>query len=60
MELKHLHNEAQKPSHRVLIVPYGIETIYNIFICICYCVLIVPYGIETAYSLSFRYTVFLC
>ena len=38
---------------RVLIVPYGIETIDDIdYIVVCVKVLIVPYGIETLESAS--------
>ena len=34
----------------LLIVPYGIETPYTVFLSIAIPLLIVPYGIETAYE----------
>ena len=35
--------------HSLLIVPYGIETLYGISINLKQLLLIVPYGIETAF-----------
>ena len=48
MELKHLGEQAGTVVHRLLIVPYGIETDFFRFFREMKVLLIVPYGIETA------------
>ena len=48
MELKHFYNLDVIISVGLLIVPYGIETVYSHeYISRCAGLLIVPYGIET-------------
>ena len=48
MELKPVSIMTFIEFSRLLIVPYGIETLFaKIYYCICVILLIVPYGIET-------------
>ena len=52
MELKlKMYVESGLQDLGLLIVPYGIETCFNVLACTCvFCLLIVPYGIETTRS----------
>ena len=47
MELKHQYYRLLFHFHFLLIVPYGIETIFHIYSLYFIALLIVPYGIET-------------
>ena len=54
MELKHGRYRAVGPPQGLLIVPYGIETIYLVNRLFFDYLLIVPYGIETFNNISLR------
>ena len=47
MELKRLKSMNWNTTENLLIVPYGIETLYRPQTALKTCLLIVPYGIET-------------
>ena len=51
MELKQMQMVTQFVSVKLLIVPYGIETItHSRFLALRHSLLIVPYGIETRFK----------
>ena len=52
MELKLKIIIKQKTLNWVLIVPYGIETLFLLMKMVLFLVLIVPYGIETSLEAS--------
>ena len=60
MELKQMIDRNHTLPTGVLIVPYGIETLFVAFIDLISDVLIVPYGIETIYILLIRHVFTMC
>ena len=49
MELKHVTEIVDPETGKLLIVPYGIETIFVFQFLNLFLLLIVPYGIETKF-----------
>ena len=55
MELKQLKHQYMKADFRLLIVPYGIETVEQMKTINYQMLLIVPYGIETTFPKPFYF-----